>query len=293
MNRIIGLITPLLTPFANDGKVAEELFPPLLRFSKQYTSGYFVCGSFGSGMMMELSERKKALELIIQANDDPQKLIIAHVGTTSTVSTIELANHAQEHGAQMLAALVPYYYPHTDAEILFHFRSLLESTDLPVYLYDYPSYANRKIDLDLFERLIALGVQGVKDTTGSLDALRERIQHIPASQCDYVVGTESLFVPAYELGVRGCISGLSNAFPEIVAALVHSLEKGNNEDIELYQNKIKSVKALIKNYPKMAAFYAILAMHGIPCGRTRGPFGELSQSDYNSIHKVLSEMSFL
>ena len=293
MKKITGLFTPLLTPFTNDGKIAEERFPSFIHFLKPYTRGYFVCGSFGSGMMLESSDRKKVLELVIRANDDPQKTIIAHVGTTSTVSTIELANHAQEAGAQILAALVPYYYPHTDTEILFHFKSLLESTDLPVYLYDYPSYANRKIDLDLFEKLISLGVQGVKDTTGSLDALQERIQHIPVSQCDYILGTESLLAPAYKLGVRGCISGLSNVFPEMVATLFPALEKDDNENVEHCYERINPVKALIKKHPKMAAFYAIMEMRGISCGRTLPPFGELTPSDRDSLHKALSEMNLI
>jgi len=293
MNKINGLITPLLTPFTKNGKIAEELFSPFIHFLQPFVSGYFVCGSFGSGMMMDLSERKKALELIIQANDDPHKMIIAHVGTTSTASTIDLANHAQEHGAHMLAALVPYYYPHTDTEILFHFKSLLENTDLPVYLYDYPAYANRKIELGLFEKLIALGITGVKDTTGSLDTLQERLKHIPASQCDYVIGTESLLAPAYELGVRGCISGLSNVFPEMVADLFQALEKDNTKDIELCQKKIQPVKNLMKDYSKMEAIYAMLAMRGIPCGKALAPFGELNQSDRDSIHNALVEMGLL
>ena len=293
MNKITGLITPLLTPFTIDGDIAEELFPPFLNFLKPYTNGFFICGSFGSGMLLEAFDRKRVLEMVMRANTDPQKKIIVHVGTTSTASTIELAQHAQEHGAQALAAVVPFYYPHSDAEILFHFKSLLENTDLPVYLYDYPSYTNRKVELDLFENLIKVGVHGVKDTTGSLDALKERITHIPASQCDYVIGTESLFVPAYALGVRGCISGLSNAFPDMVSSLTNALEKNDVKDTQSCQEKIQLVKNLIKNYPKMAAFYAILTMRGVHCGRTLAPFGELDESDWDTLHRALSELKLL
>lgn len=292
-NTIAGLITPILTPFTNDNKLAESLVNPFLQFLSPHINGYFVCGSFGSGMMMETPERKRILELVCASNATKEKMIIVHVGTTSTASTVELAAHAQEQGAQAIAAVVPYYYPHTDSAILAHFKTLLKATDLPVYLYDYPAYTNRKVGLELFEKLIALGVRGVKDTTGNLDAMKERLTRIPFSQCDYVIGTESLLVPAYAMGIRGCISGLSNAFPELVAGLFNALKLNDEAQILKYQDVIKEARQLMSRYAKMEAIYAILALRGIDCGKARAPFGFLDAESRESLRNALFSMNLL
>lgn len=287
MEHIKGIVTPLLTPFLPNGDIAESLLPSFLNFLAPHVNGFFVCGSFGSGMMMEIPQRKRILELVSAQNVELHRLVIAHVGTTSTVSTIDLAQHAQQHGAHALAAVLPYYYPHTENAILNHFRSLLENTDLPVYLYDYPSYIHRDISLELFEQLVELGVCGVKDTSGKLDAMQERMQSISPTGCDYLVGTEAILVPAYEIGIRGCISGLSNVLPELVSALFEALEAGLQEEVLHIQTVIFFVRQLMRRYSKMEASYAILKMRGVDCGLPRAPFGAMRESDLAHIKQEL------
>jgi len=276
-SKISSLITPILTPFSSDGRIAENFVSPFVQFLTLYTAGFFICGSFGSGVMMEIPEHQRMLELVVAANTGIQKQVITHIGTTSTHSTIEL----------------PYYYPHSDAAILTHFKAFLESTNLPVYLYDYPAYTNRKVDLDLFEKLIALAVCGVKDTSGSLDVLKKRIAHIPFSQCDYLIGTEALLVPAYKMGIRGCISGLSNAFPEIVAAFLQILNENALDEISHWQTVINAVRQFIKQYSKMEAIYAILAMRGVSCGNAGAPFGTLDRKSQGTLQEELIKMNLL
>lgn len=287
MEHIKGIVTPVLTPFLPNGDIAESLLPSFLKFLTPYVNGFFVCGSFGSGMMMEIPQRKQMLELVSFQNTELHRLVIAHVGTTSTASTIDLAQHAQQHGAHALAAVLPYYYPHTNNAILYHFRSLLESTDLPVYLYDYPSYIHHEVSLELFEKLIELGVCGVKDTSGKLDAMQKRMQSIPPTRCDYLVGTEAILVPAHEIGIRGCISGLSNVFPELVNALFKALESDFQEEILHIQTIIFFIRQLMRQYSKMEASYAILQMRGVNCGIPRTPFGAMNESDLAHIKQEL------
>ena len=288
MEHIKGIITPILTPFQLNGEIAEARLPDFLKFLAPHVNGFFVGGSFGSGMMMEIPQRKKMLKLVAAQNTALQKLVIAHVGTTSTASTIDLAQHAQQHGAHALAAILPYYYPHTDAAIIFHFKALIDNTDLPVYLYDYPSYVHREVNLDLFEKLIELGICGVKDTSGKLDAMQERIPQIPLTQCDYLVGTEAILVPAYELGVRGCISGLSNIFPELVNALFHALESNRQEEILHIQTIIFFIRQLMRQYSKMEASYAILKMRGVDGGLPRAPFSAMPENNLAHIKQELT-----
>ena len=152
---------------------------------------------------------------------------------------------------------------------------MLESTDLPVYLYDYPSYIHHEVSLELFEKLIELGVCGVKDTSGKLDAMQKRMQSIPPTRCDYLVGTEAILVPAHEIGIRGCISGLSNVFPELVNALFKALESDFQEEILHSQTITFFIRQLLRQYSKMEPSHPSLQLRGGNWGLPSTPFGAM------------------
>ena len=57
--KLSGIIPPLLTPFKENGEVDIDRIPPLVDFLKPYVQGFFVCGTYGSGVMMNVEERKR------------------------------------------------------------------------------------------------------------------------------------------------------------------------------------------------------------------------------------------
>ena len=288
-----GIITPMLTPFDQQGEIKKDSIQSIVDFQAPHVSGFFVCGSFSSGMMMEIDERKQVLELITDANQKHNKILISHVGTTSTKATLELTKHAQQVGVQAVAALVPYYYPHSDDAILRHFEQLVKSTSLPVYFYDYPEYAGRKVDLPLLHQLVQVGVVGVKDTTGGIQTMQERIIELPVQKFDYMIGSESLLAEAFNLGVQACISGLSNAFPELAHALFLALSNHEQEESQRLQATINDVRKLMRIGPKMESIYAALHMRGVDCGLPRLPFNELPQDIYQKMQSGLSNLQLL
>ena len=86
---------------------------------------------------MSLEERKQVAEITV--NQVKNKiLVIVHVGTTSTSQSIELAKHASEIGADVIASVPPYYHPHDERDVKKYFDSLVESVDIPVFVYNNP-----------------------------------------------------------------------------------------------------------------------------------------------------------
>ena len=84
---LYGIIPPLTTPFTADGDVYEKGLREFVDFQIDKGShGLFICGTYGSGPIMTLEERKKVHEIVVDQAQD-RVTIVAHVGTTST-STI-------------------------------------------------------------------------------------------------------------------------------------------------------------------------------------------------------------
>ena len=62
-----GVIVPLITPFRKDGELFREAFDPLLDFLiKRGVSGFFLCGTYGTGPLLTMDERKNVVELVME-----------------------------------------------------------------------------------------------------------------------------------------------------------------------------------------------------------------------------------
>ena len=119
-----GVIVPLITPFRKDGKLFEEAFDPLLDFLiKRGVSGFFLCGTYGTGPLLTLDERKNVVELVMERVKADLKVIV-HVGTSNIDMAFELAKHAQEVGAYAVASTPPFYQKYDEDEILNFFKGL-------------------------------------------------------------------------------------------------------------------------------------------------------------------------
>ena len=147
-----GVIPPIMTAFTKEGAVYEEGTRAIVDFIVPHVQGLYPCGTYGSGPMMSLEERKRAAEIIIdQVNG--RIPVIVHVGTADTRTTIELARHAQSIGAEAVGAIVPYYNKFDENTIFTHFQMLIQSVKIPVFLYDNPTCSGNKISTNLFTSL--------------------------------------------------------------------------------------------------------------------------------------------
>src|SRR5207253_8042916 len=100
----------------------------------------------------------------------------AHVGRPSTPATVELARRALAEGAAAVSAVVPYYYALGEQEVVSHYRALVAAVDAPVYAYTIPARTGNELPPSAVRELGAEGLAGVKDSTKSLDRLREYVE---------------------------------------------------------------------------------------------------------------------
>jgi dihydrodipicolinate synthase/N-acetylneuraminate lyase len=89
-----GIIPPIMTAFTRDGEVYEKGTREIIEFLVPHVQGLYPCGSYGSGPMMLIEERKKVAEIMVDQVRG-RAAIIVHVGTADTRTTVELARHAE------------------------------------------------------------------------------------------------------------------------------------------------------------------------------------------------------
>ncbi len=103
VHRFSGIIPPIITCFDKEGRFDPIRQREIVRFLSQYVQGFYPCGTYGSGPLMSLEERKKVAETVIKEKGNT--FVIVHVGAASTADAVDLARHAEAAGADAVGAI--------------------------------------------------------------------------------------------------------------------------------------------------------------------------------------------
>ncbi len=285
--RLHGLIVPLITPFTKSGELNFDALENTMSFIEDYIDGILICGTFGSGPLMHVDERMKVAEYILDRIKNRIKTIV-HVGSTDTLTSIKLAKHAEDIGADVVMSLPPYYYKHREVEVLHHYRELISSVNIPVYAYNNPKTVGYEITPELLSKLVELGISGIKDSSFDIFTFMNYMIKC-GDKIDLIMGTEALMLPAYSLGCRVFIAGMLNYFPELVRELYNELESSNYDRAREIQYKIVKVRNIVYKYPPIIATHAILKLKGINSGYPKPPYKPLTDDEIEYLRRELSQ----
>lgn len=284
---IRGIIPPMMTAFTEDGEIYEKGTREIVDFIVPHVQGLFPCGTYGSGPMMSIAERKRAAEIIVgQASG--RVSVIVHVGTADTRNTVELARHAEAIGAQAVGAITPYYNSYNEDAIFIHFQRLINAVKIPVFLYNNPKVSGNSVSPDLIIRLAGEGLGGVKDS--SFDIInyyhsRIALQEFP--EFNLIIGTEAMLVAAFDAGTTAAVTGLGNVFPELIRRLYDAYLAGDREKVMQLQVDVLKVRQIIKYGPTVPTCHAILKIRGIDAGYPRLPFTPVSAETEKRVKESL------
>ena len=287
--KIIGIFPPILTPFDDEGAVDLRRLRTLVAFWKNHVHGMYVCGSYGSGPLMDPDEREQVLETVVDevAGEVP---IVAHIGAINTTTAIRLAQHAELQGVQAVAAIPPYYYTYNEDNLFEYFNSILESIEIPLYVYDNPKTTGNPISSTLMKRLAEAGVSGVKDSSFDIGKLYKAMRVVTIQDFDFVIGSESLMLPAFSMGIRGCISGLANALPEFMKYAYTEISSDDRTRSQVAQANILKLWDMLHIGPSVSTAYEILHLRGIDAGFPRSPLKRLDENLREQVTKTMKEL---
>lgn len=295
MFKMKGVIPPVITPFYENGEVDYDGVKKLTAYLKNEVDGMFITGSYGSGALMSLEERKKITEVTLQEADGKIPVVV-HVGTADSKGAAELAAHAKESGAAAVSAVGPFYYKHNADSVCDFYDKMLKATggDFPVYVYNNPGFQGYLMDLGLLQRLKVLGVHGIKDATFDIMAHANYMRTLKDENFDIALGTEAMWLSACVLGCEAYIPGLGNALPEICRQMYRegmNREYDKLRETQFKVNEIRDIMYLAKS--TQMAIYAMLEIRGILKAYPRSPFLPATQEERGAIKARLEELKVI
>ena len=169
MRKLGRLLTAMVTPFTESGEVdyeqAKKLASALLDSG---SDGVVVAATTGEAPTLTWEEELRLFTEVKSAVGD-RGTIVAYTGSNSTAEAVEATKGAEKIGVDACLSVVPYYNKPNQEGIYQHFKTIAESTSLPIIMYNIPSRVVINMSWETIARLSQIdNIIGVKEANGDM-----------------------------------------------------------------------------------------------------------------------------
>jgi 4-hydroxy-tetrahydrodipicolinate synthase len=294
-NQILtGVYAAALTPMRDDLSCnCEELVNHCNDLMKRGCRGIVLFGTTGEGTSFSVEERESVIKTVIQSGVDSRRLIIG-ISCSAIADTVKLASTAIFQRCSAVLVAPPFFYKHVDdAGVVAFYREVIRrvnSSDLKVILYHIPQYSGVPLNLNIIKTLreeFPTCVVGIKESEGNISLTKDILSTFPGFKV--FVGNELHISEAVQLGAVGGISGVANAFPELISSLYeYGLDQHKPDLNEVAQRVIKTL-TLFPLFPAIKR--TVVAQKGAAWHVLRPPLMPLDEKQSQALLEALDANS--
>ncbi len=290
MSGPIGAMTALITPFKNN-KIDTETYEKQIK--RQIANGIDAVvpvGTTGESATLTHHEHKECIEIAVAVCKGSDTKVLAGAGSNATSEAIELAQFAQQQGADGILSVTPYYNKPTQEGLFQHYKAIANAVEIPVLLYNVPG----RTGVDLFaETTIKLfhecpNIYGVKEATGSIQRCVELLAKEP--KLAVISGDDMINYPLISNGGTGVISVTANLLPGKIADLTHYGMKEEYKKSKAINDALYHINSVLfcesNPIPIKAAMYIAGLM---PSLEYRLPLVKPSAENFRKIEETLKK----
>jgi 4-hydroxy-tetrahydrodipicolinate synthase len=283
----------MVTPFKADGAVdykkAEELAKYLIANG---SDGLVVHGTTGESPTLTHEEEYELYKTVKKAVGG-QTRIIAGTGSNSTAETLEATAHAEKIGVDGIMIVVPYYNKPSQEGMFQHYKTVAESTKLPIIIYNIPGRTGVNMLPDTVARLAKIkNIVGIKEASGIMEQVSEIREETPKEFMIYS-GDDDKTLEIMKRGGIGIISVASHIVGRDIKKMCEAMASGNIDEAEKLQRKLSPIFKVLFITSNPVPVKAALAMIGHPVGGVRLPLVAANDSEKEQIKKVLKDLALV
>lgn len=218
----------LVTCFNEDETVNYKATRAQVRRQVEAGNNIMCAGTNGDFSALTFEEKVRLTEEVVDEVGGRVRVIV-NAGMPATFETLKLAREFDRIGVTGIAVITPFFIACTQDGLIRHFSTVADAVTTPVYLYDIPARTQNHIEPETARRLAGHGnIAGIKDSGGAKETLEAYLQ--VAREVDgfeVYSGPDHLVLWALQNGAAGCISGLGNAMPQVLADLLKAYNAGD------------------------------------------------------------------
>jgi 4-hydroxy-tetrahydrodipicolinate synthase len=290
VSQLTGYAPAIPTPFDRRNDIDREAFENVCRLQVEAgAAALVVCGT--TGELPTLSAEEYATLIAIAVGVARERIpVIAGAGSNSTVRAIDLTRTAEARGADAVLSVVPYYNKPTQAGMCAHFRSIAQSTGLPIILCDVPSRTACGLADEAIARLCELPqIIGLKDATG--DVTRPaRLRPTVGPEFRLLSGDDATAPSFFVQGGNGCISVASNVAPSLCRRLYLAHRQQQSDEVQRLNVPLAELTRILFCKPNPVPLKYALSLLGLMLQNVRLPLVELSSQTKAEVSDGLTEL---
>lgn len=222
-----GSLVALITPMNQDGSIHYEQLRDLIDWHiESGTDGIVAVGTTGESATLSVEEHLSVIEETVK-HVNKRVPVIAGTGANNTLEAIALSRAAEKAGADYTLSVVPYYNKPSQEGIYQHFKTIAESTSIPMIIYNVPGRTVVSMTNDTILRLSEIpNIVGVKEASGNVGSNIELINHAPEGFA-VLSGDDHTALPFMLCGGHGVVTVAANAAPKLFADMCRAALQGD------------------------------------------------------------------
>jgi 1-pyrroline-4-hydroxy-2-carboxylate deaminase len=222
-----GVFPALTTKFTSSDELDLPLFDKNLKAQLQAgVHGIVLGGTLGEASVLQVDEKETLIKFAVEKCNNTMPVIL-NIAEGSTKEAVKQAKYAKDWGAKGLMILPPMRYKSDHRETVTYFKTIANSTDLPIMIYNNPVDYKIEVTLNMFAELIECrNIQAVKESTRDVTNVT-RMRNKFGDRFKILCGVDTLAMEELCLGADGWVAGLVCAFPAETVAIYNLVKQGN------------------------------------------------------------------
>lgn len=225
-----GVFPALTTKFSKDDQLDFKTFESNLEAQLEAgVDGIVIGGTLGESSVLSTREKHDLLTCAVQQVNGRVPVVL-NIAEGATRDAIQIAESASKLGVRGLMMLPPMRYKSDHRETVTYFKTVAQSTDLEIMIYNNPVDYKVEVTLDMFEELAeSKNIVAVKESTRDVVNVTRMINRF-GDRFSILSGVDTLALESLLMGAKGWVAGLVCAFPRETVAIYRLAKAGRIEE---------------------------------------------------------------
>jgi 1-pyrroline-4-hydroxy-2-carboxylate deaminase len=282
-----GIFPALTTPFTVNDELDLQMFEKNLNAQLDAgIHGVIIGGSLGEASTLTTDEKRTLIRCALEIIKGKIPVVL-NIAESSTKDALHQAALAKNWDVQGLMLLPPMRYKSDDHETVEYFKTIANSTDLPIMIYNNPVDYKIEVTPDMFEELLVCkNITAVKESTRDVSNVT-RMRNRFGDRYKILCGVDTVAMEELLLGADGWVAGLVNAFPKETVTIYELVKKSNiGEATKIYRWFMPLLELDI--HPKLVQYIKLAqAQTGLGTENVRAPRLILAGEERERILKII------
>ncbi len=284
-----GVFPALTTKFTADDKLDLPLFDKNLNAQLAAgVNGIVLGGTLGEASVLTTTEKEQLVKFAVEkcAGKVP---VVLNIAEGSTREALQQAQYAKAWGAKGIMMLPPMRYKSDHRETVTYFKTVADSTDLPIMIYNNPVDYKIEVTLDMFAELAACkNINAVKESTRDVTNVT-RMRNRFGDRFKLLCGVDTLAMEELCLGADGWVAGLVCAFPKETVVIYNLVKEGKiAEATKIYRWFMPLLELDI--HPKLVQYIKLAeAQVGLGSEHVRAPRLTIAGKEREEVLKIIND----